>query len=267
VHLIFPCFNEQERLDLGYFQELMSGLPHVTFHFVNDGSRDNTSAILHDFVSDKPNCRVHNLEVNVGKANAIRTGFLAAIHEQQSDGWLAFLDSDGSISVSDVAKLCQPLTGEIDDFSSHTTQVFAVFPSRLNVLEDVVRRPQIRKVLGNAAPFILHLGWRGSVPNDTQTGFKIFRNNECFRSVIATPFKTRWMIEWEIILRAGKNHLQIETPRIDHWHHVMGSKIRGTEVLRVIHELFTIKFMQFEAQVRPKKFDRSYKGCNSKSET
>ena len=260
MHLIFPCFNEQERLDTAFLAELVDALPQTTFHFVNDGSRDSTSAILHEFVEDKTNCRVHDLEVNVGKANAIRIGFLAAIAEQQGEGWLAFLDSDGSIPVSDVVSLCQTLPAESDDCSILSTHVFAIFPSRLYVLEETVSKAKIRKVLGRAAPFILHFGWRGLAPADTQTGFKIFRNNESFRRLINIPFKTRWMIEWEIILRAGKNNLRIETPKIDHWHHVLGSKIRGTEVLRVIHELLTIKFMQCEAQIRPRKFDRSYKG-------
>ena len=260
MHLILPCFNEQERLDLRYFQELMLGLPDATFHFVNDGSRDNTSAILHDFVTNRTNCRVLDLEVNVGKANAIRAGFLAAIAEQQKDGWLAFLDSDGSIAVSDVVTLCQSLPAESDDCSMLSNQIFALFPSRLHVLDDTASSSRIRKVLGRAAPFVLHFGWRGEAPADTQTGFKIFRNNKSFRRLISVPFKTRWMIEWEIILRSGTNNLQIETPNIDHWHHVLGSKIRGTEVLRVIHELLTIKIMQFEAQIRPRKFDRSYKG-------
>jgi len=260
VHLIFPCFNEQERLNPRYLHTLMLSLPHVTFHFVNDGSRDNTSEILHELVFKRTNCRVHDLEKNLGKANAIRIGFLAAIAEQSNDDWLAFLDADGSIPISDVVTLCQSTLTESSNCSLHTTQVFAIFPSRLHVLEDVVRRPQIRKVLGKVAPFILHFGWHGSVPKDTQTGFKIFRNNEPLRSTIQVPFKTRWMIEWEIILRAGKNNLQVQTPNIDHWHHVAGSKIRGAEVLRVIYELLTIKYMQFEARIRPRKFDRSYKG-------
>jgi dolichyl-phosphate beta-glucosyltransferase len=238
----------------------MAHLPQVTFHFVNDGSNDNTSAILHEFVAGKPNCRVHDNEENVGKANAIRTGFLAAIQEDQCDGWLAFLDSDGSISLSDIVTLCRSLPDEGEALSAHTSQVFAIFPSRINISEVRTNNSRLRKVLGRVAPFLLHFGWRGSAPLDTQTGFKIFRNNELFRSIIQVPFKTRWMIEWEIILRAGNNRLRIETPNIDHWHHVSGSKIRGTEVLRVIHELLTIKFMQFEAQIRPRKFDRSYKG-------
>ena len=78
--VVVPCFNEAARLQPLRFSEFLAEDDRVDFLFVNDGSRDATLSVLEALRAKHPD-RIHVLDKqpNGGKAEAVRSGMLAAI--------------------------------------------------------------------------------------------------------------------------------------------------------------------------------------------
>lgn len=79
ISLIIPAYNEQESLPILYeeLQRLMSSMPQYSWEvlFVDDGSKDNTGAILDDLVERDPRIAKVELSRNFGKEAAMLAGF------------------------------------------------------------------------------------------------------------------------------------------------------------------------------------------------
>ena len=77
--IVVPCFNEELRLPVESFRRCVADHPDVRFLMVNDGSRDNTLALLEWLRSVEPDhFLILDLPQNVGKAEAVRQGCCAA---------------------------------------------------------------------------------------------------------------------------------------------------------------------------------------------
>ena len=93
VSVIIPAYNSEK-----YIEKALNSLSNQTYDdfdltIVNDGSTDNTLAVIDDFAASFGNkLRVINQE-NQGVAKARKTGFLAT----DSD-YLAFMDSDDFVN-------------------------------------------------------------------------------------------------------------------------------------------------------------------------
>ena len=69
--MVVPCFNEANRFNADYWKAIIQDTKDVKWVFVNDGSTDNTNEVLLP-VSNLENVTIINLEINKGKAEAIR---------------------------------------------------------------------------------------------------------------------------------------------------------------------------------------------------
>ena len=92
LSLIIPCFNEQEALPL-FYDEVTSVLKTMQcafeILFVNDGSRDETLAILKGFAEKDEHVTYLSLSRNFGKEAAMYAGFCNA-----SGDYVAVMDAD-----------------------------------------------------------------------------------------------------------------------------------------------------------------------------
>lgn len=89
VSIVVPCFNEQDNI-----REVVAALsqmnyPNYEIICVNDGSRDNTGAILNELLDSHPRLRVIHQAKNQGKAVALNTAALMASGE-----YLLCIDGD-----------------------------------------------------------------------------------------------------------------------------------------------------------------------------
>ena len=79
VSLIIPAYNEQESLHTLYDSlcELMESHKHYNWEvlFINDGSRDNTGAIIDGFIAQDHRIATVVLSRNFGKEAAMLAGF------------------------------------------------------------------------------------------------------------------------------------------------------------------------------------------------
>ncbi|WP_028491477.1 poly-beta-1,6-N-acetyl-D-glucosamine synthase [Thioalkalivibrio sp. ALE19] len=89
VSIIIPCFNEEAQIGETIAYALASEYPDFEVIAVNDGSSDNSPAILDELAREHPRLRVIHLASNQGKAVALRTGALAARNE-----YLVCIDGD-----------------------------------------------------------------------------------------------------------------------------------------------------------------------------
>lgn len=236
--LIIPCHNEQNRINYNYFKEI-SNIHGVKLVFVNDGSTDNTAKIIHsfDWISKS---EVINLESNVGKATAIQNGMLRSLEKYHTAQWVGFLDADGAFDLASI----QRILAEASRKDCEDTE--AIYSSRIRLLGHRILRNNIRHYASRLVTTFLGVNWK-SIPYDTQSGFKIYRNTNEFRAAISEArFKTRWFFDIEfhicLSLKYGRDLIGWEEPVLG-WEDVKDSKINFLEKVRILREIFLIFFL------------------------
>lgn len=76
VSILIPCYNEGENVRETIEYLLHQQYPNYEIIAINDGSKDNTLAILQELAAQHPKIRVVNLAQNQGKAVGLRTAAL-----------------------------------------------------------------------------------------------------------------------------------------------------------------------------------------------
>jgi len=107
--LVIPCYNEAAIIARNA-SELVSWMaehmPETDYELllINDGSRDDTGAILDRLAAGTPNIRAVHHKRNFGRGRAIRTGF-----ENARGDYVICLDADLSYSPEHIPRLLDPL--------------------------------------------------------------------------------------------------------------------------------------------------------------
>ncbi|WP_226468112.1 poly-beta-1,6-N-acetyl-D-glucosamine synthase [Luteimonas panaciterrae] len=89
VSVLIPCFNEGEQVRETISAALAQRYPDFEVIAINDGSKDDTAEQLNQLAAQHERLRVVHLDRNLGKANAMRMGALAARSE-----YLVCIDGD-----------------------------------------------------------------------------------------------------------------------------------------------------------------------------
>lgn len=221
--IIIPCYNEAERLELEQFSRFLEQHSEFSFLFVNDGSSDNTGALLKEFCSNYSNASFLELEKNSGKAEAVRTGMLHAKDLQVS--FVGFCDAD----------LATPLDEFCNMLALAMENTVFISGCRIMRLGSTIVRKTSRHLLGRV--FATAASWHTGLPvYDTQCGAKIY-HIRTIGNVFHRPFVTKWFFDVEILRRLinvyGKENIinnAIEYP-LHCWIEKTGSKLRLFAVL------------------------------------
>jgi dolichyl-phosphate beta-glucosyltransferase len=107
LSLIFPCYNEAERLPrtlTAYLAHLSREPGAVEILIVDDGSTDQTFAVARAVAARDHRVRVIRSQPNHGKGFGVRTGVLEAEGEL-----IVFTDADGSYGPREVARVTAAL--------------------------------------------------------------------------------------------------------------------------------------------------------------
>lgn len=104
ISIIIPCFNEGANVAETIAAAAKQNYPNYEIIAVNDGSKDNTGAILDQLTKQHPMLRVVHFAENQGKAMALRMGSLAAKSE-----YLVCIDGDALLDQNAIAFLVRPL--------------------------------------------------------------------------------------------------------------------------------------------------------------
>ncbi len=238
--VVVPCYNEAARLRVDRFAAFLDSAQNVQLVFVNDGSRDNTLAILKELEARYPrHVRVLNQARNAGKAEAVRCGMLDVIAHADSV-YTGFWDADLATPLSDIAKMRAML-------AKHP-QIDMVFGARVRLLGRSIDRRPLRHYLGRCFATCVSVVL-GLPIYDTQCGAKIFRVTPELKRVLDAPFESRWIFDVEIIARLLQlhrcdpeyaSHAIYEYP-LERWEDVAGSKVHPSDFFKAFFDLMRIR--------------------------
>lgn len=240
--IVVPCFNEANRFNKDYFDSLLKAIGEslletleVHILFVDDGSTDNTHSLLEELLG-LGNVSILRLERNVGKANAIRMGFLESINRNYS--FFAYLDSDGAFDSKEVAN---SLSIYVKEFMNKNIDLLSF--ARVSLGGSQIIRKSHRHLIGRVISTILVFRTNYRV-YDLQSGFKVYSNSFLNNIDLQPRFRTRWFVDWEILLRSSALPSIVEIP-IKYWHDVSGSKLSLRHGSSIAREIAVIKQLQF----------------------
>ena len=236
--IIVPCYNESKRLNVEEFIGYARKNKGVYFIFVNDGSADDTLEIIYYMCgSNTEQMLCVDQKINVGKAEAVRQGFLKAIDLDFRN--IGYWDADLATPLNVIGKLCALLEEK---------KIIAAFGARIKLLGYRIERKTLRHYLGRVFATFASLVL-GLPIYDTQCGAKIFKNNSDLEKVFFAPFIVKWTFDVEILARFGvilksKGVGSLEKYAIEYplkeWTHMDGSKVKAIDFFIGATELFKI---------------------------
>jgi dolichol-phosphate mannosyltransferase len=200
VSLIIPVFNQQNKVSfsLEKIKQTMESILSEESTFsdyemivVNDGSTDNTLAILRGIASTDDHVRVLSYTPNRGKGYAVRQGVL----ESQGEA-VMFLDGDLDISPD-----------SIRDYVERLRSSDLVIASKRHPESDV-RIPISRAFLSRAFNIFVR-ATTGIPQKDTQAGFKA-GNGEVMRTIFRNISVKRYAFDIELFTIASVLHLKVQ---------------------------------------------------------
>lgn len=234
--IVVPCFNEAHRIDERAFGEIVAS-GKVRLLFVDDGSTDDTSEILHRMAGSSEGIEVFGLGTNTGKAEAVRRGLLVAV--RGGAGVVGYYDADLATPPGELLRLTRELTSR--------PELSAVLASRVARLGSSIQRNALRHYVGRAYATIASTAL-GITVYDTQCGAKVFRVNDTFVAALAEPFRSSWAFDVELLDRLlhGNSRVPglavttfVELP-LAAWRDVTGSKMRLGPALAMLFDLVPI---------------------------
>ena len=235
IGMVVPCFNEEMRINLSYWTNLIESSKSVHWIFVNDGSKDNTFAKLSQLATT--NAHVLNLEVNGGKSQAISVGFSKLISMNLGLSSIGYLDSDSAFDSTEVLDVLVTSKRIFD--SNH--DLAAIFTSRVSLAGRNIHRSLLRHYLGRVIATYVTWGWPGA-PYDTQSGFKIYRYSESFINLKDHSFRTRWFFDLELLSAFGSlREVKLFEIPLSSWTEVPGTKLKVRNYFSVFRDVLTIK--------------------------
>jgi len=209
--VVIPAFNEAARLPR-YLDEVVSYL-HARGEawevvVVDDGSTDETAAVVRAAAQRRPEVRLIRLEPNGGKGAAVRAGMTAA------RGTLRlFADADGATPIAELKRLEAALAAGAD----------VAIGSRVLAAPGVVVRAQRHRVVAGRI-FNRLTGWFG-LPGieDSQCGFKAF--TAAAAADLFPRLQTRgYGFDVELLLRARARGWRVVEVAVN-WEDQRGSKV------------------------------------------
>lgn len=233
--IVIPCYNEEKRLDLTRFSNFIETQKEVLICFVNDGSIDATLQVLEDLKTKFPqNIETISTSKNVGKAEAVRAGFLHC-NATFNHNKIAYLDADLATSLEECLEISENVTNE----------TVLAFGSRISKIDSTIERKFHRFIIGRIIATFISKQLRLKV-YDTQCGCKIFER-EISNQLFSTKFISKWLFDVEIFHRLiaiyGLDRMKIVTKEIPlkTWIDFDESKVKMTYFFKLWLDLYQIK--------------------------
>jgi glycosyltransferase involved in cell wall biosynthesis len=222
VTIVIPCYNEAARFQPAEAERLLEN-PGIKLILVNDGSTDNTAAVLQRF-AEQHGARVTSLDLaqNQGKAEAVRRGLQLAMSEGAEV--TGYLDADFATPASEMLRLLS---------RQEATNAQVVLGARWLHLGAEIQRNSWRhyggRVFATLASQVL-----GLKVYDTQCGAKLFRVTPLLEAALEDQFASPWAFDVELLGRLAQGYAVsdfLEVP-LQQWVDVAGSKITLPDMIR-----------------------------------
>ena len=189
--IVIPAYNERQRIT-STLDQILAWIREQSWNaeilVVNDGSRDDTAAIVSSYAAAHPEVRLIENPGNRGKGFSVRNGMT-----QARGDLLLFSDADLSSPISEAPKLFDAIAAGAD---------VAVGSRWLRSELQTERQPVYRQLFGRIFNLFLQmvLGIRFK---DTQCGFKAFRRPAA-DAIFPRQRIERWGFDAEILFLARR---------------------------------------------------------------
>jgi dolichyl-phosphate beta-glucosyltransferase len=236
--IVFPCFNEAERLPETlerYLASFPEDLSEVEFVVVDDGSTDLTYAVAEKAAAGDPRVRVLRTESNHGKGYAVRSGVLAAEGEL-----VVFTDADGSYQPNQVKRLVTALSQTPVAIGSRKVEEIGSLHGTPEEQAANTPGPFLRRMSSRVFNAVMRLAL-GLEFQDTQCGLKGFRRDVA-RSLFGRARLDGFAFDVEVLFlarRLGYEVAEVPVTASDR----DGSKVRlAVDALRMLVEVWSVRF-------------------------
>lgn len=191
LSIVIPAFNEGARIETA-LERVTSCIAargwDAEILVVDDGSKDNTAAIVQRWMQENPRLHLIQNPGNKGKGYSVRNGLLQAAGEI-----VMFTDADLSAPMEEAERLMAALADGAD---------VAIGSRWMDRTRQTIHQPLYRQFFGRCFNWVTR-AVMGLPFKDTQCGFKAFR-----RSAAQTIFRLqtieRWGFDPEILFIARK---------------------------------------------------------------
>jgi dolichyl-phosphate beta-glucosyltransferase len=228
LSIVIPAYNEQARLPrslerLRRWIEARQLAAEVIV--VNDGSTDNTAAVVCAWGSDWRAVRLLENPGNRGKGYSVRHG------AQQAHGRiLLFTDADLSAPIEEADKLLTAL----ENYD------IAIGSRALDRRLIAVHQPALREMAGVIFNFLVRLTL-GLPFQDTQCGFKAFHRERC-RALFEQQRIERFGFDPELLFIAQRQGLRVAEIPV-RWAHDAGTRVAVLhDSVRMFLEVWAIRW-------------------------
>ncbi len=225
--LVIPAYNESARIELTLARVLecvRSRGWDAEILVVNDGSTDNTEALVTTWLDRHPRLHLINNPGNRGKGYSVRNGLLQAAGEI-----VLFTDSDLSAPMVEAERLFAAIESGAD---------VAIGSRWLDRERQTKHQPLYRRFFGRCYNWLTRRVM-GLPFKDTQCGFKAFRR-EAAQVIFRLQTIERWGFDPEILFIARKLHYRIVEVPVT-WGHDERSRLSylrdGTQMLKEMVEI------------------------------
>jgi glycosyltransferase involved in cell wall biosynthesis len=191
LSIVIPAYNESARIE----ETLASVLECVETRcwdaeilIVDDGSTDDTVAIVQHWMSHNPRLRLVKNATNRGKGYSVRNGLLQAAGEITM-----FTDADLSAPMEEAERLIDTINAGAD---------VAIGSRWLDKQKQTVHQPLYRRFFGRCFNWVTRKVI-GLPFKDTQCGFKAFRRDAA-QTIFRLQTIERWGFDPEILFIARK---------------------------------------------------------------
>ena len=229
LSIVIPAFNESSRIE-ATLERVMACVDAQGWDaevlVVDDGSRDETAAIVERWMDRHP--RLHLIENpgNRGKGYSVRNGLL-----QAAGDIVMFTDADLSAPMEEANRLLAAIDAGAD---------VAIGSRWMDRARQTIQQPLYRQVFGRCFNGITR-GVMGLPFKDTQCGFKAFRR-EAAQVIFRLQTIERWGFDPEILFIARKLRYSIVEVPVT-WGHDERSRMSYLkDGMKMLEEMAIIRY-------------------------
>jgi glycosyltransferase involved in cell wall biosynthesis len=191
LSIVVPAYNEGARID-DALRRIMSCIVargwDAEVLVVDDGSKDNTAAIVQQWIADNPRLHLIQNPGNKGKGYSVRNGLL-----QAAGDIVMFTDADLSAPMEEAERLIAAIVQGAD---------VAIGSRWMDRTRQTIHQPLYRQFFGRCFNWITRTVM-GLPFKDTQCGFKAFKR-QAAQVIFRLQTIERWGFDPEILFIARK---------------------------------------------------------------